>query len=340
MMDSALIDRSVLWPADNVRVFGDVDQMREAMSQNFQGHRFWIDRSVNNFSAKVSYNRLRSLGVICTSINEASHVDAGELEQIFVVILPLSGSRELRLGQDVAIAQPGIGAVASPNERFIIDSTSRLETIAVRVAEQKLKDHLRVLTGRSVKGRIRFDLSFNMDRGNGGTLKNLTDFLLSELVNRDSLLHSPIAMRSFEDTFLTALLCGQPHNNSVRLEARTNIAAPRQVKLAEEYIRANAHEDVSISDLMRVTGVSARSLFLAFNRFRQSSPMAYLRMTRLNHAREDLLRWAPDTSVTQVALKWGFTHVGRFSMYYREQFGENPSETMHRLARTPDAYRN
>jgi transcriptional regulator GlxA family with amidase domain len=37
-------------------------------------------------------------------------------------------------------------------------------------------------------------------------------------------------------------------------------------------------------------------------------------------------------SVTEVALSWGFSHMGRFSQEYRKAFGERPIETRRKFA--------
>ncbi len=37
-----------------------------------------------------------------------------------------------------------------------------------------------------------------------------------------------------------------------------------------------------------------------------------------------------ENTVSKIAYKWGFTHMGRFSAYYTELFGENPSQTLKR----------
>ena len=34
--------------------------------------------------------------------------------------------------------------------------------------------------------------------------------------------------------------------------------------------------------------------------------------------------------MSQIAQKWGFTHMGHFSGYYAKLFGETPSQTLHR----------
>jgi len=47
-------------------------------------------------------------------------------------------------------------------------------------------------------------------------------------------------------------------------------------------------------------------------------------------SRDDLLRLDGDVSVTNVALRYGFSHLGRFSSYYQSAFGEAPSVTLRR----------
>jgi transcriptional regulator GlxA family with amidase domain len=60
--------------------------------------------------------------------------------------------------------------------------------------------------------------------------------------------------------------------------------------------------------------------------------MQYLRAVRLRGARAALLALAADdpTTVADVATRWGFSHLGRFSQYYRSRYGEPPSRTMRR----------
>jgi AraC-like DNA-binding protein len=54
--------------------------------------------------------------------------------------------------------------------------------------------------------------------------------------------------------------------------------------------------------------------------------MHYLRAIRLRGAREDLTNArGRDLRVTDVAMKWGFEHLGRFALAYRDFFGELPS---------------
>jgi AraC-like DNA-binding protein len=60
------------------------------------------------------------------------------------------------------------------------------------------------------------------------------------------------------------------------------------------------------------------------------TPTSYLKNARLERARSDLAdaRANSGVSVTGVAMRWGFTHLGRFATTYRARFGETPSQTL------------
>lgn len=78
-------------------------------------------------------------------------------------------------------------------------------------------------------------------------------------------------------------------------------------------------------------GISARSLYRIFTREFGTTPTRWLNNRRLEHAHRELEhKNRSQTSVTEVALKYGFGHVGRFSERYRERFGESPRDTLRR----------
>jgi transcriptional regulator GlxA family with amidase domain len=87
---------------------------------------------------------------------------------------------------------------------------------------------------------------------------------------------------------------------------------------------------VRVVDLARAAGVSTRTVFRAFARHYGAPPITHLRRSRLERVRRHLLAAAPGETVTSVALEGGFSHLGRFAVYYRQCFGERPSETLRR----------
>ena len=61
-------------------------------------------------------------------------------------------------------------------------------------------------------------------------------------------------------------------------------------------------------------------------------PMAFIKQRRLDAAYLDLLSAKPDvTSVTQVAVNYGFSHIGKFAIEYGKAFGEMPSISLARM---------
>ncbi|RMO59931.1 BenABC operon transcriptional activator BenR [Pseudomonas amygdali pv. eriobotryae] len=70
-----------------------------------------------------------------------------------------------------------------------------------------------------------------------------------------------------------------------------------------------------------------RTLFSGFREFRNISPMAFLRNVRMERVHLELRNPGTD-SVTDIAMKWGFAHLGRFSQEYRKYYGELPSATL------------
>ena len=102
-------------------------------------------------------------------------------------------------------------------------------------------------------------------------------------------------------------------------------------RAARTFVDDRLDEDVlpTIVDICLALGVSERTLQYAFRDYVGMSPLAYLRVCRLNRVRADLASSDPaSTTVTQVAMRFGFLHLGRFAGDYRRLFGVAPSETL------------
>jgi AraC-like DNA-binding protein/tetratricopeptide (TPR) repeat protein len=107
---------------------------------------------------------------------------------------------------------------------------------------------------------------------------------------------------------------------------------PRTVRRALEAMRGNVGRDWSIGDLAEIAGLSSRTLQRQFVTFLGEPPRVVLREIRFECARRELLRGSPDTKVMDIALRCGFPHLGRFSIEYRQRYGETPSQTLKRQA--------
>jgi transcriptional regulator GlxA family with amidase domain len=96
-----------------------------------------------------------------------------------------------------------------------------------------------------------------------------------------------------------------------------------------EFLRDNLGEPMTVAELSRLAGVSERTLRAAFHDVLGLSPKQYDITERLRAARAALSAADPDTTtVTDVAMTYGFFELGRFAGRYRDVFGEVPSRTL------------
>jgi AraC-like DNA-binding protein len=202
--------------------------------------------------------------------------------------------------------------------------------LVLKVERPALERHLADLLGEVVVRPIEFAPELPVDSGRGAGYRRLIDFVSAEIERDDTLLASPLGVAHLEQMLMTTLLIAQPSNYSAALAAQASPAAPRHVVRAEEYIRTHPDRPITIGALADAAGVSTRTLFEGFRRFRGTTPMALLKAIRLEHAHAELKVAAPSASVTDIAFKWGFVHMGRFAQIYRRRFGELPSATLRR----------
>lgn len=107
-------------------------------------------------------------------------------------------------------------------------------------------------------------------------------------------------------------------------------AIPRDIRKALDHMRRSRGEPVTVAELAAACGVPERTLRKHFRRFVGLSPLAHLRRLRLAAARADLLACEGTLSVTEIATRHGFAHLGRFASDYARHFGEPPSATLNR----------
>ncbi|MBF4616040.1 helix-turn-helix transcriptional regulator [Curtobacterium sp. VKM Ac-1376] len=105
--------------------------------------------------------------------------------------------------------------------------------------------------------------------------------------------------------------------------------APSTVELAEAYLDGHCGQVLCLADICDAVGVSPRTLQTSFMREHGVSPMTFLQRMRLDRVHAALQSGnRHETSVSEVAVEWGFRHLGRFSGTYFRRFGEYPGQTL------------
>lgn len=122
----------------------------------------------------------------------------------------------------------------------------------------------------------------------------------------------------------------KPESYSVE---RNEVASRRftAVRICEEYMREHLDDRPTLLDLSIVCGMRSRSLINAFEAITGFGPMDYLKRLRLGGVRRALQRAdRAQVKIIDIAMDWGFWHMGHFARDYRIMFGESPSQTLPR----------
>lgn len=115
---------------------------------------------------------------------------------------------------------------------------------------------------------------------------------------------------------------------------------PATLRRALDFCETHAAEPISTEDIAQAAHTGVRTLQRAFRTHLEMTPLRHLHRIRLNRAHQDLVRIAEGRArgtVSDVAMRWGFTHLGRFAAQYRQTFGHTPVQTLNRPARSPHA---
>jgi AraC-like DNA-binding protein len=104
----------------------------------------------------------------------------------------------------------------------------------------------------------------------------------------------------------------------------------RIAKQVEEFICEHYRDAVHLEDICRETGVGLRCLQRAIRAYFDVTLTELLESVRMEAAHRDLSKLRlEESTVTQVALDNGFTHLGRFSVAFHQRFGETDDLSMY-----------
>jgi AraC-like DNA-binding protein len=214
----------------------------------------------------------------------------------------------------------------------VVDANAARMTVVL--SDHGLQRQLAVLLGKDPTGtlhpRLEFAPILDLTRGHGRSIARMAALAFKDFECGGPMTGNALVMNSIEQFIINELLLAQPHNYSEALHGAVPSIAPRDVKRAIEFMDAHLDTPVTLADVAGAAGVPGRTLLKHFRDYRGVSPMEYLRRARFDRAHAALRRSEIPQTVSEVAVTWGFFHLGRFSAEYRKRYGELPSETLAR----------
>ncbi|MCD2196299.1 AraC family transcriptional regulator [Actinomycetospora endophytica] len=182
--------------------------------------------------------------------------------------------------------------------------------------------------------RVRFHLDVPIDAAHEQYWNRTVDHMRRHVLADAELIAQPLVRAEAFRQLASAVVVVFPNNALDSLRDPTAPPAgngePAMVRRAVEFMDANAHRGIDISEIATAARIGPRGLQAAFRKHRGQSPLTYLRRVRLERAHRDLQAADPTRgdTVAAIAARWGFSHAGRFSILYQGQFGRPPSTTL------------
>lgn len=309
----------------------DLDEARVLVAGIFCDHRLSLMDRRGQLNYRHRYLRTPAMSFSIMSYGADVHVAPQELDAFFLVQLPLRGEDRIESGNQVRSSRPGSGTIHCPGQSFSMNWSSNCSKLVVRIEREALERHATNLIGRPLRQALQFDTDLNTRSGGGQAWETTIRQLLRSLQQNPELVAHPLMRAQFEQLIMSGLLVWQGNSLSDSLDRPDTEVLPRHLKVAEEYMHAHLDTAITNEQLAELTGISLRTLYNSFRKFRGVSPMRYLRDLRMEKVRQELLDTQKFRSVTSVATRWGFFELGRFAAEYRKRYGESPSDTLRRV---------
>ncbi|HUF21326.1 MAG TPA: helix-turn-helix domain-containing protein [Burkholderiales bacterium] len=306
----------------------DLDELHRAISDVIEPPQFSFLGSPRNLNIDISRLALPSSQIFGVKTASSVRVMIKELASVYVTF-PLWGSILATSGGSERHIRPGEALMQFAGETNNLVRLGDCTTVFVRVEPRFLaplipdcrsEKNWRPTPGLHV---------LSLRNGLGRTLFNLVNQICSEARRRDA---ETILDQEFDKVlnYLVALIITQNRFIDVS-ESENGLKPPKYLDRAVEFVHQNLDQNLSLSDLTAVAHMSARTLQRAFTSHFGMGPLKFTKHARLNKVREELINYSPcETSVCQVAVKWGFHHTGNFARDYAELFGETPRQTLHK----------
>ena len=246
----------------------------------------------------------------------------------YCITRPKCGTPIFKKGQQTFYATQNNAAIVSPNEKFEIILEQDCIQSFISISKPLLENTLSNIISKPILEPIYFENIMFGDNDKVSAWWNLVEnFISSEHPYHFNPLFHEIRT-DLEQILIKSLLLAQPHNYSHEIYKKYSEQDPEYFKIALDYIHHNICDPIDIDDLEKITGISRKILANIFKKKLNITLQSYIRYYRLQCIYNDLSKSNKDTNITSIALKWGISHLGRFSGEYKKLFGESPSNTI------------
>jgi len=284
------------------------------------------------FAASLHGVRFREVSLLYLNLHVAVTLDMHKCGHYYAVHMPMNGRAVGAVSGEDFEANTIRALVTNPGDKLRVRFDHDSPQLIVRIEQDALERHLTRLSGRMMTSRLAFAPSFDLASDAATRWHGAIQLLHTEVFYAGSLVQNGIGIGPLEEFCMSSLLMIQPSSYREQLIRVSTAPGRRAVRQSLDFIEQHLSEPVTMDAIAEHVGVSIRSIQQGFKDELGVTPMAYLRERRLERVREELTDAAAEdgVTVTEVAERWGFNHLGSFAVLYRKRWGESPSQTLQR----------
>lgn len=296
----------------------DVAEAEEVVSGLYVPHRL---SAAGALDARLNVVRSGPITVGYLAYGAEARLAVPPMRDAFHVNLTLTGTTHVRQGGGTArTSAHRSGVMLSPTETSTLTWSADAAQFALKLERAAVERQLAALLGDRPARPLRFDLAVDLTRPAGAALLTAVRFLAAQLELQDA--PQDLVLRHLESYILTQVLLGVPNNYSDRLGAGGGGARPSVLDDVADHIEAHPDRPLELAELAALAGVPAAAFRAAFRARFGCTPAEYVREVRLARAHAQLRGGLPPgTGLADVARRWGFTDVGRFTAAYSARYG-------------------
>jgi len=315
----------------------DVDEICHRVGEVFRPHNLNVVGRGQRPRASMDHLAFRDVTINRLSYSAEVAINSEPFKNFILVMTPLRGSASVRCGKHEVQSTSRLASVVGPSTDLSMRWDADCDQFILRIGMTAIEKTCEAYLGRPLKAPIEFSVGLDLTCESSKLWKQVISLMLSNSELASSAASYPLIAAQVEQLLIGALLNCQPHQYQQFLSDTSVSISPGFIKRAEDFMTASVEEPVTMRDVAIHVGVSLRSLYAGFERYRNMSPKSFLRNKRLELVRQDLLEASlsgkPKT-VTTIALARGFSHLGHFTRGYQQKYGELPSDTLKRRQRT------
>jgi AraC-like DNA-binding protein len=307
----------------------DADMTREFMkAKEFHLDLHPREARAFDFAASAAYLPNSYLGYIQYGSAATVRVPDDRQRDDYFLHFPLRGRAEVNNDAGSVICRPGLAVISSPHGH-VTHSEAGSTRLTASLTAAAVTGQLAALLGERPRQPLAFTSAIDLESPVGRRIDRQIRLAIADL-DDDAVAANPMMAGMYEQLIITGLLLYQPNTYSAALARPAARPTSQEVKRAVDFMQSRLRSPITLADVVTASGIPGRTLIKHFKDEWGTSPMRYLRDARLRRVHEALARARPTDSVTDIALMWGFNHLGRFAVEYRSRFGETPSDTLRR----------